>query len=569
MSVIPVPPSVKQMLRAIPVLGPVFGPVFGLMLALVLASVSVTAAHAQATQINPGSIQNDINRQQQRFEQQQQTPRQQGPAVIGPVGPKSGTAKPGGPTFVLRKVVFDQSKFLTPEELDAIAARYVGRRVDIAALQQLVADVNALYARKGIVTGIATLPPQDASRGVVHIKLTEGRLGKTEIKGRMRISSKYILERVGQPAGDVLDVPKLNRDVVWFNRTNDVQLRALLQPGTNFGLTDLQLAVTEPPMNTLQIFADNQGNETTGRNELGVYYKLYGLLGIDDRFTFYGVKSDGNLNGNVAYNVPVNPWGGRLGVSYTQGKINIIEGPFRTLDVTGTSNQGAVNFTQPFIATQTWLVAFNAAETAGTTKSDFSAVATTDDRYTKSTAGFSVTNYGSFYSLTVSPAVNAIDWHDQLSGSGRSFNTFTGATLDYVKLPAFFSVSVLGGWQYSEERLLPGDQLFTIGGPTTVRGYPTNAVGGDSGYYANFELHRDWSQFVKGLDTFVFTDTGAVYSTAPSHVELTSSGVGASWTPLPSLTLEASLAFPWHMTVPGMDHQTFYARIIFRPLQLL
>ena len=33
---------------------------------------------------------------------------------------------------------------------------------------------------------------------------------------------------VGEPVGEVLDVPKLNQDVTWFNRTNDVQLQALL-----------------------------------------------------------------------------------------------------------------------------------------------------------------------------------------------------------------------------------------------------------------------------------------------------------------------------------------------------
>jgi len=541
-----------------------------LALGLVVVAALATAAKAQVPpQINPGAIENNINRQRQRFEQQQQTPKQQGPAVTGPIAPKGGPIKPGGPRFLLRKVRFDSSKFLTPEELQAIAAKYVGKRVDIATLQRLVADINALYAQKGIVTGIATLPPQDASGGVVHIKLTEGRLGKTNIQGQRRTSSDYILHRVGQPKGEVLDVPKLNRDVVWFDRTNDVQLRALLQPGTNFGLTDLQFAVTEPPMNTLQLFADNQGVETTGKNELGVYYKLYGLLGIDDRLTFYGVKSKGNLNGNVAYNVPVNPWGGRLGVSYTQGQIKIVQGPFVSLDVTGTSNQASVNFVQPFVATENWLMLVNFAQTYGNSSSDFASVAVTDDRYTKSTGGFAITNYGANYSVTVSPAVNSINWHDKLGGGERSFDTFTGSALGYLKLPENFSVSVLGSWQYTQEKLLPGDQLFTIGGPTTVRGYPTSAIGGGSGYYYNLELHHNWSQFVKGLDTFVFLDSGAAYSTAPAEVDLTSSGVGLSWAPVPSLTFEASIGFPWRGAVPDQPRDTAYGRVIFRPLMLL
>lgn len=289
--------------------------------------------------INPGVIESDIERQRQRIEQQQQAPRQQGPSVVGPQRAPALVIPGGGPRFLLRKVEFEPSKFISAEELQAIASKYIGKQVSIADLLGMLAEINQIYAQRGIVTGIATLPPQTANNGVVKIKLTEGRLQKTTIEGNRQTSIDYIRWHVQPPAGEILDAPKLTNDVTRFNRTNDVQIRALLQPGTDFGLTDLQFAVTEPPRNTLQIFGDNQGVQTTGRNQLGLYYKLHGMLGIDDRLTFYGVKSQGNINGNVAYNVPFNPWGGRIGGSYTQGRIKIIQGPFETLDVTGKSNQ--------------------------------------------------------------------------------------------------------------------------------------------------------------------------------------------------------------------------------------
>jgi len=535
-----------------------------------LVVLPIASARAQGVpQINPGVIQNDINRQQQQFEQQSQPPKLQGPAVVGGEREKTTPLKPGGPKFKLRRIEFDPSKFLTPEELGRIAGKYVGKQIDIAGLQQIVADINAIYAERGIVTGIATLPEQDAAGGVVHIKLTEGRLQNTTIEGNKQTSAGYILPRVGQPAGEVLDVPKLNRDVTWFNRTNDVQVKALLQPGSNFGLTDLNFAVIDPPRDTLQLFVDNQGIQTTGRLEEGIFYKGHSLFGIDDRLTFYGVRSDGNLNGNLAYSVPVNPWGGRLGVSYTQGAIRIINGPFVALDVTGTPSQAAVNFSQPVFVSENWLLLVNAAETDGSTTSDFSAVTVTDDRYGKSTGGFSLTNSGKDYSVTISPAVNVVDWHDHVLGGGRSFDTYTGIATAAVKLPASFSLSFLANWQYSPASLLPGDQIFAIGGPTTVRGYPTNAVTGDSGYFFNAELHYDWSARVKGLDAYVFSDWGAVYSTVPTVVELNSVGVGASYTPTPPLTFEASYAVPLKFALPTQPHYELYGRFIFRPLLLL
>lgn len=534
-----------------------------------LAVMRSVAMAQTPPQTNPGLIERDVERQRRQIEQQQQTPKQTGPSVVGPQRPSPVVVPGGGQTFLLRAVHFDKSKFISEEELKAVAAKYVGRKVDIAALQGLVADVNAIYAARGIVTAIATLPPQTANRGIVKVKLTEGRLQKSSVIGNKQTSESYIRQRVDEPKGEVLEVPRLNKNIVWFNRTNDVQVRALLQPGTDFGLTDLQLAVTEPPVNTLQLFFDNQGVYTTGRYQAGLYYKRHGLAGIDDRLTFYGIKARGNLNGNVAYNFPFNPWGGRLGFSYTQGRIRTVEGPFVSLDVTGRSNLAAVNIAQPVVALSDWLVLINGAYAYGNSESDFSSVPVTNDRFSKITGGVSVTASSDRYALTVSPAINGINWHDKLLGGERSFTTFTGLLNGALNLPAQFSVSVLGSWQYTNEKLIPGDQLFSIGGSTTVRGYPSNAVAGDGGYYANIELHRNMSDIVKGLDVFVFQDTGAVFSVTPARTQLDASGVGLSWTPLAPITLEASVGVPWRKLIADQHDYEFYGRVTFRPLSLL
>ena len=537
---------------------------------IMVASSAVYAQGVTGGQTNPGAIQQNIERQQNQF--QPQTPGAVGPGVVGPKQEKAPAIQHVGPKFLLRKVTFDSSKFLSPQELKEIAAKYVGKRVDIGDLQQLIADVNALYTKKGIVTGIATLPEQNAAAGVIHIKLTEGRLEKTTLQGNDQTSSGYILHRVGEPTGEVLDVPKLNRDVTWFNRTNDAQVKALLAPGTSFGLTDLNFAVTEPARNTLEIFCDNQGIQTTGEDECGTFYKLHSLFGVDDRLTFYGVNSVGNLNGSVAYNIPVNDWGGRLGASYTDGDIKIVQGPFQSLDETGRSKVGAINFSQPFLATEKWLVLGNLAVNQGQTLSEFSSVPTVSDHYTKETAGGQISYLTPEFSATISPAGNVVSEHDNLLGINRDFDTFTNSWNVQAQLPQNFYISDLGSLQETGVHLLPGDQLFVIGGPTTVRGYPTNVVEGDSGYYNNVELHHNWSDVVKGFtgfDTYAFLDSGEVYSTSPARIAVMSFGAGLSWTPVPPFTFQASYGQPIRVVIPDQPHYEAYVRVIFRPLLLL
>ena len=547
-------------------------PAWLLVIMVLVPFVGASAAMAQvppATTV-PGGVEQEQQRQQRRLEQQTQTPKQQGPAVIGPGRGPTELLKPGGPKFRLRGVRFDgTSKFLSREELDAVVAPYVGHDVDFSDLQKVVAAISALYSEKGVVTGIATLPPQSVAGGVVHIKLTEGRLGKFSMTGRQHTAEGYIADRVEPPKpGEVLDVPKLSRDVTWFNRTNDVQLRALLQPGTTFGLTDVQLAVTEAPADILQVFYDNQGVQSTGRYEGGVYYRHSGALGFDDRFTFYGTRADGNLNGNVSYNIPINTWGGRLGASYTQGRIKIIQGSFQALDITGQSRAAGVNFSQPLFVTDAWLLQANLADTYSISQSDLSQVRITDDRSNKQTIGVSVTNSGADYSLTLSPAVNFVQYHSEVTDIGRPLTIYSGTWNALWRFPANFSIAALGSAQYTTATLLPGDQLFQIGGPTTVRGFPTNTAAGDSGFYANFELHNNLSNLIAGLDFYGFIDQGEVTSTFPARTVLRSGGAGLSFTPWSPLTIEASAGMPWQQVVPDQPKYQAYFRVIFRPLLL-
>jgi hemolysin activation/secretion protein len=517
----------------------------------------------------PGGAESETRRQLEQLERQQPRPQQQGPAVIGPTRPSQDILRPGGPKFRLDRLVFTDSRFLTKAELEALAAGITGRMVDFSDLQKVIAAINALYAQKNIPTGIATLPPQEVKNGVVTVKLTEGRLDRMSVTGATRTHTGYILPRVEQKQGEVLDVPKLARDVTWFNRTNDAQIRALLQPGTSFGLTDVQIAATEAPLNTLQFFWDNQGVKSTGRYQGGTYYRASGPLGIDDRFTFYGTTAAGNLNGNASYNLPFNPWGGRIGASYTESAIKVLEGPSAPLDVHGRSQLGAINLSQPVWVDEFWLISLNGAQSRGRSQTRLAETPITDDRSDKSTAGISISHYGNDHSITVAPAFNYVKSHSDITDLNRYFDLYSATVSLLVRLPANFSVSVNGGGQYTNERLLPGDQLFQIGGPTTVRGYPTNAVAGDSGYYISYELHNNLSEFVKGLDVYGFVDMGEVFSTFPARTSLYSAGGGVSYTPRPWITIEGSGGAPWKAVVPEQPKYQVYFRGVFRPLLLV
>ena len=124
------------------------------------------------------------------------------------------------------------------------------------------------------------------------------------------------------------------------------------------------------------------------------------------------------------------------------------------------------------------------------------------------------------------------------------------------------SFAATGAFQASNTQLLPGDLLFQIGGPSTVRGYQADAVAGDSGYFAELELHRKLSELVDGLDGFVFTDVGSVYSTFPAVTTLASVGAGLSWNINNQATAELSVGFPILNAIADQPTATAYARVV-------
>jgi hemolysin activation/secretion protein len=536
--------------------------------ALVL-SIWAPASEAQAPPpappnpgINPGAVGTEGSRTLQQLEQQYPPPTLQGPPVVGTPPAVSEAPLAPGVHFVLKAVTFDASKFLTPAELDALAAPDIGKDVDLAELQKIVDAVNALYGKKGVVTARAVLPPQTVRDGTVHIALVEGKLGQVTVKGNEYVADHYVTDRIPLPPDQTIDVPGLARNVNYFNLTNDAQLRALLQPGASFGLTDVQLAVQEPKRNTVDLFADNEGVDTTGEKEAGGLFRRYGLFDSLDLLTLYGTYSKGELDGSGSYSIPIDLYGGRIGVSYTRDHIHIIYGPFTSLAISGESQTAAINASHPLYAADAFLVAANLSASDTISKTDEVGSLVSDDTTYKWSSGLTFSRTTADSSMSISPLFVLANSRDQVLDTTRDFRFFNGTANATTVIVAPYSLVFSGAWQWTSQKLLPADQLFEIGGPTTVRGYASNALGGSSGYYADLELHRSLAGVLAGLDGFAFLDQGQVFNPVPSHRGLVAPGLGLDWTYESRITAELTAAFPVARTVPQHDSYRLLGRLV-------
>ena len=527
---------------------------------VIVKAMPVSAQTVVNPQINPGVIQNQ-NRQNENEVKEQTDQTFSGPPVAPINVPKTFVAPPGGATFLLREVLFTESAFITRAELDAIIAPYIGKKVDISDVQRIVKAVNDIYAERGIVTASAVLPPQDLKAGTLRISLVEGKLDAVHVVGNKGLRNDFVRDHIATKEGEVVDVPLLIREVAAFNKTGVAQIQASLQPGSAFGLTTIDLAVIEPPAVTVNLFSDNQGVESVNRYEGGFLIQGYSPLGIDDRLTLYGVGSQGDLNGNIAYSVPFDTSGGRVGLSYNQGRIYVVKGAFASLDIKGRSDIASVNIVQPIFVNADFFLLANGSLSQYNSSSQEMSVPLTQNRTNRETVGFSIGFQKGPFAASVTPSFSPAQTSFELTEAKQHFSLINGVYGASVRLPSDFVAQVGGAFQVSTAQLVAGDQLFQIGGSTTVRGYMTPLFAGATGYYTNFELHHTLGNILPGLDAFAFYDRGSVYSQTPAVETLNSVGAGLTYDFKQRVLAELSIGVPVDRPIANQASVEVYFRV--------
>ena len=533
------------------------------------APMLLAAAAGAATlppSLQSGAQQNNSLQQQKRLQQSRKPAPLQGPVLVGPRPPGASSVPAGGPRFTLRKVEFSASHFLSRETLRRLAAPYLRRAITVADLYRLVDSINALYDKRELLTARAVLPPQKIRDGTVRIQLVEGRVGQVLIQGHPYTRRSFILARLPLARGDVVDAPHLEHALEYFNRTNTLGLRAALRPGSSFGLSNVLLYAVEPPRYGLDLLLNNQGDDATGRNQVGLYGTVNGPLRIGDQANLYLTRSSGSFNGNLSYQVPLNARGLSANVSVAYNHIHIVSGPYQALDITGHSRTVQAGLTQPLLADDSWLLTAGLAYSTISSQTSIGGAPLNDTTVKGPQLGFTAV-YGHARRQAQFTQTLMFSHADNAFGPSPSYRLWQGSLQARQGFGKAYAVSADAGWQFSSSQTLPAAQLYQLGGSGTIAGYALGVVSGYKGYFAGLALHRrlPWLR----IDSRVFYDYGAVYAQFPPRTRLSSIGVGfegalprwgwlkpASWGitvahPLQRVTpTQSSLRIDLHVIVP-------------------
>lgn len=462
--------------------------------------------------------------------------------------------------FKVNSFEFSPSEILKEEELNGIVSPYLKKEITINNLYEIVNKINELYEEKGYVVCRAGLPAQTISNGVVKIVLVEGKTGRVLIQGNETTKSSYIRKRIDLDMGTISNLKDLNKSLIWFNGTNDVQLRIELVAGAVPETTDYILTVYEPEKHIGTVFADNAGSETSGEYRGGVSYVNKSLFGYRDQLYISGVGSDGTMAGSFMYNFPITKKGTRLGLQYSLSTVEIVDGPLKDVDIEGKSQSYGINITHPFILNERWRVEGILEFTKQNSQTDFMNFEWIDDDITKYTAGVAITNFRDNSIIYNRHNFSKGEW-DSLSGNGKDYAKYDTTFIYQLMCRTDQMFTLRFNGQYAFDDYLPSADQFYIGGAYSVRGYPESFMGADHG--ASLSLEYSFPSWKKG-ELFVFLDGGILEGeNAFDNNSIYSAGIGYRVNIANKAYLSATIGVPFEkdFEAEGMEVDSVRAHL--------
>ncbi|MBD2438002.1 ShlB/FhaC/HecB family hemolysin secretion/activation protein [Nostoc sp. FACHB-110] len=472
-------------------------------------------------------------------------------------------------TIRVEKINVIGSTIFNADTFKSITQPVEGREVTIEELRKVADAITQLYLDKGYITSRAILVDQTVNNGVVEIRAIEGGVEKIEVEGTKRLNPEYVRSRIALGSSKPLLTSALE-DQLRLLRADPLfsNVEASLRAGSGVGKSILVVRVTEAQQFNAFFSVDNYSPPSIGSERLGVNASYRNLTGNGDELTaaYYRTTQGGANVYDFNYRLPLNPMNGTLQLRASLNDTNVVQEPFKSLDISGESELYEVSFRQPLIRTprEELALSLGFAVQNGQT---FTFAGPTPFGFGPDDDGNSRTRVIKFGQDYVVRDLNGA-W------ALRSLFSFGIGIFDATSNPSpipdgrFFSwlaqaqrvqrlstdniLIAQAELQITPNGLLPSQQ-FVVGGGQSVRGYRQNVRAGDNGVRFSLEdrltVERDASGNAT-LQVAPFFDMAYVWNvddnpnTLQRQKFLAGLGLGILFQPLPQLDVRLDYGLP-------------------------
>lgn len=465
------------------------------------------------------------------------------------VPPPAGAAQE---KIVVRSLRVTGSQVYPESELLAVAGFVPGSQLSLADLQAMASRITEHYRRNGYFVAQAFLPAQTIMDNAVTIAVSEGRIGKVDLRNKSNLSDRVALATLrGVDSGDVITAPEIESRLLQLSDLPGVNVRSTLVPGASVGTSDLIVEVDPGRRVTGSIDADNAGNRYTGENRIGATVNLNNPLGLGDVLSLRALTSGSGLQyGRLSYQLQVGR--GTVGVAYSHLDYELGK-EFAPLRANGTAEIASVFGRYPVLRSRDDNVYLQLAFDAKSFADRIDSIPSVTDRkvrvlmasvYGDHRDGFGGGGVNSYF-LTWSagdldietPAARAADATTARTQGHYNKLSFNAMRLQRMGSGPFSLYGAINGQLASKN--LDVSEKMGLGGMNGVRAYPEGEAYADQGYLVTLEARLDLPgllQKVPGqVQLVAFVDAGSVtinknpWAPGDNRRTLSGAGVGVNW----------------------------------------
>lgn len=481
--------------------------------------------------------------------------------------------------IIVKKIKFEGNSIFSDEELHQfIAHEYSpGDKINAEKLQQIKNKITQFYIDKGYINSGAIIPDQEVKEGIIHFKIIEGKLVKVDVDGQKKLRESYVKNRL-EFGNKFLNINELQERLQLLQQNPLIQrLDAELGPGVQLGEAYLRINIAEKRPFQFQLTFNNHRSPSVGAQRGEIEFWHYNLTGLlsgekavgwgDTLYMRYGLTK-GLKDYTFRYTFPINSQETALSVSVDRSDSEVVEEPFKQLDIESEADTYAIALTHPLYRTpakelsmtlklekrssKTFLLQnpFSFSPGVKDGESHLSVIRFSQDWLDRSRIQVLAAR------STFSFGVGALDATINDKGVPDSrFLTWVGQfqwvrRLDFLSFLQNSQMIFRTDFQWANEDLLPLEKL-SIGGSSTVRGYRENFLTRDRGLISSLEWRIPiWQWSIPKLsknpeDGWLylapFLDYGRAWNAkSPTHEpkDIYSAGLGLRWSPEPSIYAE-------------------------------
>jgi len=461
------------------------------------------------------------------------------PPPIAPLAAPQPSAPASDVVVLINEIQFSKSQLLTPEELQELGQRYVGRRLGTGQIQALLDDVSQLYQSKGILTGVPVLPKQDLQTGVMRILLVEGRLGEVKVAEPGMAQIDWVKRWFDLERNAVLTQEALRERLVLFNTVSDFSATADMVAGAEFGQTDLSVAVNEGNRVQTWAFVERSSASTSPvQMAAGLRVVPFTIFGGRQDLSILATSAGKTGTGAMSFPLGTNGWRTNVSGSLARSE-SVVKGQDSSdLAIRGESAALSWDVSKAWVLAAPWL----AGTTLGVSKNRSKTFLDTSDVPLLDRQSLKLSLLGTLEYDTPRQKAGLRGTYNVASETQNyRYAEFTGQWRHALDDAGLWFVKGAGLLRLKPQGELSSLDRFYLGGQDSVRGFSLGAGSGDRGAATQLEIRRslrDWGG--DSGEAYVFWDAGlAKDSSRAADDRLRSAGLGIQVKMNNSLGLDA------------------------------